>query len=66
MEASVQLVGQAYYTTTILWPFVLDYPGEPVSEETFTHSPYPEYQSSFISFLHLLRSIASFLFSLHA
>jgi len=26
-------------TTTVLWPFVLDYPGEPVAEETFTHSP---------------------------
>jgi len=26
-------------TTTILWPFVRDYPGEPVPEGTFTHSP---------------------------
>ena len=26
-------------TTTILRPFVQDYPGEPVPEETFTHSP---------------------------
>jgi len=26
-------------TTTILQPFVRDYPGEPVPEETFTHSP---------------------------
>ena len=25
-------------TTTVLWPFVWDYPGEPVPEETFTHS----------------------------
>jgi len=25
-------------TTTILWPFVLDYPGELVAEETFTQS----------------------------
>jgi len=25
-------------TTTILWPFVRDYPGEPVPEERFTHS----------------------------
>jgi len=27
-------------TTTMidLWPFVWDYPGEPVPEETFTHS----------------------------
>jgi len=24
--------------TTMLWPFVWDYPGEPVPEETFTHS----------------------------
>jgi len=26
-------------TTTILWPFVWDYPGEPVPEETLTHPP---------------------------
>ena len=26
-------------TTTVLWPFVWDYPGEPVPEETFTHPP---------------------------
>jgi len=26
-------------TTTILRPFVRDYPGEPVPEETFTHPP---------------------------
>jgi len=26
-------------TTTVLRPFVRDYPGEPVPEETFTHSP---------------------------
>jgi len=25
-------------TTTVLWPFIRDYPGEPVPEETFTHS----------------------------
>jgi len=24
-------------TTTILWPFVLEYPSEPVPEETLTH-----------------------------
>jgi len=24
-------------TITILWPFVRDYPGEPVPEETLTH-----------------------------
>jgi len=64
-----------YYTTTtttttnttVLWPFVYNYPGEPVSEETFTHShthTYPDHQSSFICFLHLLLSIASSLFNL--
>jgi len=26
-------------TTTVLWPFVHDYPGEPVPEETLTHPP---------------------------
>jgi len=26
-------------TTTVLWPFVQDYPGEPVPEETFTQPP---------------------------
>jgi len=26
-------------TTIILWPFVWDYPGEPVPEETFTNPP---------------------------
>jgi len=26
-------------TTTVLWPFVRDYPGEPVAEETLTHPP---------------------------
>jgi len=26
-------------TTTILWPFVRDYTGEPVPEETLTHPP---------------------------
>jgi len=26
-------------TTTVLWPFVRDYTGELVPEETFTHSP---------------------------
>jgi len=25
--------------TTVLRPFVWDYPGEPVPEDTFTHSP---------------------------
>ena len=26
-------------TTTVLRPFVRDYPGKPVPEETFTHPP---------------------------
>jgi len=26
-------------TTTVLWPFVRDYPGEPVPEETLIHPP---------------------------
>jgi len=26
-------------TTTVLWPFVWDYPREPVPEETLTHPP---------------------------
>jgi len=26
-------------TTTVLWHFVWDYPGEPVPEETLTHPP---------------------------
>jgi len=49
-------------TTAVLRPFVRDYPGEPVPEETFTHSHL--FWSSVICFLNLLRSIASFLFSL--
>jgi len=28
-----------YTTITVLWPFVRDYPGEPVLEETLTHPP---------------------------
>jgi len=27
------------HATTVLWPFVLDYPNEPVPEETLTHPP---------------------------
>jgi len=52
-------------TTTILRPFVRDYPGEPVPEETLTHPP-SWYQPIFISFFHLPRSIASSLFKLCA
>jgi len=52
-------------TTTILWPFVRDYPGEPVPEE---HSPthHPDHHPIIISFFHLPRSIASSLFKLRA
>jgi len=25
-------------TTTVLWPFDWDYPGEPATEETFSHT----------------------------
>jgi len=32
-------------TTTILWPFVQDYLGEPAPEETFTSHTYPDHQS---------------------
>jgi len=46
-----------------LWPFVRDYPGESVPEETFTYT-YPDHQPSFISFLNLLWFIASSLFNL--
>jgi len=31
--------GQQHTTTTILRPFVWDYPGEPITEETLTHPP---------------------------
>jgi len=52
-------------TTTVLRPFVRDYPGEPVPEETFTH-PHPDHHQISISFFHLPRSIASSLFKLCA
>jgi len=26
-------------TTTVLWPFIRDYPGESLPEETLTHPP---------------------------
>jgi len=44
-------------TTTVLRPFVRNYPGEPVPEETPTH--HPDHHPVFISFFHLPRSIAS-------
>jgi len=52
------------HTHNHLWPFVHDYPGEPVLEETFTHSHLSWSSSIFISFFHLLWSIASSLFNL--
>jgi len=51
-------------TTTVLRPFVRDYPSEPVPEETLTH--HPDHHPIFISFFHLPRSIASSLFKLRA
>jgi len=51
-------------TTIILWPFVRDYPDEPVPEETSTD--HPDHHPVFISLFHLLRSVASSLYKLHA
>ena len=48
-------------TTTVLRPYVWDYPDEPVTEETPTH--HPDHRPIFISFFHLPRSIASSLCS---
>ena len=55
-------------TTTVLRPFVGDYPSEPVPEETFTNPPthHPDHHPIFISFFHLPQSIASSLFKLRA
>jgi len=54
-------------TTTVLRPFVRDYPGEPVPEETLTHpTHHPDHHPIFISFFHLPCSIASSLFKLRA
>jgi len=52
-------------TTTVLRPFVGDYPGEPVPKK---HSPthHPDHHPTFISFFHLPWSIASNLFKLRA
>jgi len=50
-------------TTAVLWPFVPDYPGEPVPEETFIHSHLS--WSSIILYL-LPPSMASSLFNLRA
>jgi len=40
-------------TTTVLWPFVQDYPGEPVPEESERNihpHTYPDHHPTFISF----------------
>jgi len=51
-------------TATVLRPFIRDYP---VSRYQKKHSPtHLSWSSTFISFFHLLRSIASSLFNLHA
>jgi len=53
--------------TIVLWPFVRDYPGEPVPEETFTHPP--SWSSSNLHQLlpsTMIHSIASSLFKLRA
>jgi len=36
-RCKVLTLGQQQHNNC-LWPFVWDYPGEPVPEETFTHS----------------------------
>jgi len=46
-------------------PFNGPWSAMPVPEETFTHI-HPVHQTSFINFLHLLQSIASSLYNLHA
>ena len=43
------------YSTTILWPFVWDYSGEAVPEETFAHLHLSCSSAIFFSFLHLPR-----------
>ena len=49
-------------TTTVLRSIVWNYPGEQEPQETFTQSIHADHQPSFISFLHVLQSIASSLF----
>ena len=53
-------------TTIVLRPFVRDYPGEPVLEETLTHPRSWLSSNIFIGFFHLLQSIASSVCKLHA
>jgi len=50
-------------TTTFLRPYVKHYQGESTLETTFANSHQPSF-ISFISFVHLLQSIASSLFNL--
>jgi len=46
-------------TTTLLWPFVRDHLVEMAPEETFHPVTYPDHHPTFVSFFHLLQSIAS-------
>jgi len=57
----IQNISQ-YTTTTVLLPFVQDYPGEPVPVETLT----THHLAIFISFFQLPWSVASSLFKLRA
>jgi len=53
----------SFVTTAVLQPFVWE---TQLSQYQKKHSPthtYPDHQSSFICFIHLIRSMASFLFS---
>jgi len=73
LNCGCQLMQVVLYTTTtttttttmVLWPFVRDYW---VSWYQKKHSPthHPDHHPIFISFFHLLQSIASFLFKLCA
>ena len=47
--------------TTVKWPFVRDYPGRPVPEETFTHS-HPSWSSDILYHLPPFTTIHGFLF----
>ena len=55
----------SFKTTTVLQPFVRDYPAKTVPEKTLTHH-HPDHHLIFISFFHLPGSIASSLFKLSA
>jgi len=38
-HVTVEPCKKQHTTTTVLRPFVRDYPGEPIPEETLTHPP---------------------------